>query len=65
MNFKPRAYSDIAAARKASILANAPIIAKGECHYCAWSLPKPALYCCGECASEFQKECAELAAPEA
>lgn len=61
--FKARPYAEIKAARQAAILAGEKLIAKGACFFCAWELPKPALYCCGDCASEYQKERAELVGP--
>lgn len=55
-----RPYAEIAAARKAAILAHAPLIPKGECHCCGWELPKPALWCATQCALDYEAEKAEL-----
>lgn len=49
------------AARRAAILAGAPIIPKGECHYCGWDrLPKGGLWCCADCASSYEAERRDL-----
>ena len=61
MNFRPRPYEEIVKARQASILAGEKVgIPKGTCYFCAWSLPKPALYCSGECAQSYMVERADL-----
>jgi hypothetical protein len=62
--FKARLYSDIAAARRAAIMAGAKIIPKGECHFCAWPFQAKELWCCSECATCYETERAELAAPK-
>ena len=56
MSYKARTSAEIAAARTAAIQASKPIVAKGECHMCGWSLGKGALYCSAMCASDFAAE---------
>lgn len=60
MSYQPRPYADIAARRKAAILAGAPIIPKGACHYCDWRLAPRGLWCCVSCCEEYEAEKKEL-----
>lgn len=59
--FLPRTYAQISAARKAAILAGAPLIPKGECHMCAWkNIPPRALWCSTCCAKDYEAERKDL-----
>lgn len=55
-----RPYAEIKAARKAAILAHAPLIPKGECHCCGWEVPPRALWCATVCARDYEDEKFEL-----
>lgn len=57
-----RPYAEIKAARRAAILARAPLIPKGECHCCGWGVPKLALWCSFSCAQDYAAEKAEILA---
>lgn len=47
--------------RRAAILAYAPMVPKGACHYCGWTkIPKGALWCCADCASSYESERRDL-----
>lgn len=49
------------AARRAAILAGAPIIPKGECHYCGYQrIPKRDLWCSADCCREYEEEKRDL-----
>lgn len=52
--------AEIDAARKQAIVANAPLYPKCACHYCAYKVPKLALWCSSDCAVEYAKERADL-----
>lgn len=55
---------EIAEHRQAGIRAGVKVYAKGHCHFCGYSVPKGALYCCGACAADFACEVKFLAVPE-
>lgn len=57
-----RPYVEIKAARRQAILAHAPLIPKGRCHHCDWSIPKGALWCAIQCCTDFEAEKAEILA---
>lgn len=48
--------AEIDAARKAAILARAPLIPKGTCHGCGFKIPKLALWCSSSCATDYERE---------
>lgn len=60
MTYTPRPYSEIKAARQASILAGAPLIPKCHCFYCDLAVPAKALYCSTVCAQDYAQEVKEL-----
>lgn len=62
MKFTARPYSEIVATRRAAIVAGEKLIPKGACFFCAWELPKPALYCSADCAQGYQAELAVVSA---
>ena len=62
MSYKARTSAEIAAARTADIQAGKPIVAKGECHMCGWSLGKGALWCSAPCAEDYAAEVKALKA---
>jgi predicted nucleic acid-binding Zn ribbon protein len=49
-------YEETEQSRRMAILKNEPVVAKGRCHYCAFAVPPKAIYCCQECARNFQAE---------
>lgn len=56
---------EIDAARRAAILARTKLIPKGACHFCGYRLhAKGALWCATDCATEYEKERAELLEPK-
>lgn len=55
---KPEA--EVAAERRQAILAHAPLRPKNVCHYCAWGVPKLALWCSASCAQSYEAEKAAL-----
>ena len=57
---KPIAQVD--SERRAAILARAPIIPKGACHYCAWPFQGKELWCCSDCHSQYEAEKAAILA---
>lgn len=59
-HFKTRPYAEIAAERRVAILAGAKLIPKSCCHFCAYAVPKGALYCSGTCAADYQAERKDL-----
>ena len=61
--FTTRPYVEIAADRAAAIRAGAKIIPKSACHYCAWTFQAKEIFCCAECATLYQAECAAATAP--
>lgn len=48
--------AEIDAARKAAILAHAPLYPKMTCHCCGTKVPKLAIWCSGGCAREYAAE---------
>ena len=56
----PKPYKEIAAERKADILAEKPLIPNGTCHFCKWKVPPKAHYCSGVCATDFEAERKDL-----
>jgi hypothetical protein len=58
--FKARPYAQIAAERRAAILAGAKLIPKSCCHFCAYAVPKGALFCSGCCGADYQAELKDL-----
>jgi hypothetical protein len=61
--YRARPYAEIKEARQQAILSGAPMIPKGRCHCCDYSVPPKALFCSGVCAEDFEKERAMLTAP--
>jgi hypothetical protein len=58
--------SKVDAARRAAILARAPLVAKGTCHYCDVRVgTRGALWCAAWCAGEYEKERVDLLEPKA
>jgi hypothetical protein len=55
-----KTLAEIDAERQAAILAHAPLLPKRACHYCAWEVPRLALWCCAKCAQSYEKEKSEL-----
>lgn len=58
--FNPKPYSEIAAERRAAILAGAKLIPKSCCHFCAYAVPRGALWCSGVCAADYEAERKDL-----
>jgi hypothetical protein len=58
--FTPRPYVEIAAERRAAILAGARLIPKSCCHFCAYAVPRGALWCSTLCAQDFEAERKDL-----
>ncbi len=38
-----------------------PLYACGKCHFCGFKVPPKALWCCGECAQDYQAETRQIA----
>lgn len=56
--------SAIDTARRAAILARAPMAPKGTCHFCGIRVAaKGVLWCAAWCAGEYEKERAEIFQP--
>jgi hypothetical protein len=54
----------IDAARRAAILAGAPVVPKGTCHFCGYDrIPKRALWCCADCVKSYEAEKRSLSLP--
>ena len=60
MIYTPRPYFEIASARRAAILARAPLIPKCHCHMCDCRIAAKELFCSGVCGSDYSQEVSEL-----
>lgn len=58
MPYQPRSYAEIAAARKARIVAGENLHDKGRCFYCDYP-QKTGLFCSKDCADSYHAERAE------